>query len=125
MGLGSLPPGVGSFAAFRMAYVALGWLGAWAVWRRPRPAAAVALMVLAVLGLASFSLSQHTPVPPLWAANFLLKPNHAMGWGVCGVLLGMRMRRSRPWALGLGLGLLAWAYFMGWPYLSAGLVMGT
>jgi hypothetical protein len=83
-----------------------------------------ALIVLAVLGLSSFSLSQRPPVPQLFAANFLLKPNHAIGWGFLGLLVGMRLRAAAWWKLGLVLGLLAWAYLLGWVYLGAGLVAG-
>lgn len=84
-----------------------------------------ALVVLAVLGLSSFSLSGDTPVPALWAGNLLLKPNHAIGWGLLGVVVGMRARGSSPWRLGLTLGFLVWAYLLGWLYLSAGLVVGA
>ena len=84
-----------------------------------------ALVVLAVLGLSSFSMSQDTPVPALWAGNLLLKPNHAMGWGLLGVVVGMRTRGSPPWRLGLVLGVLAWAYLLGWVYLIAGLAVGA
>jgi len=84
-----------------------------------------ALVVLAVLGLSSFSLSQDAPVPALWAGNLLLKPNHAIGWGLLGVVVGMRSRASPPWLLGLVLGFLAWAYLLGWAYLGAGLVVGA
>lgn len=40
------------------------------------------LIVFAVLGLSSFSLSQRAPLPPFWSASFLLKPNHAAGWAM-------------------------------------------
>jgi hypothetical protein len=83
------------------------------------------LIVLAVLGLSSFSLSEDTPVPALWAGNLLLKPNHAIGWGLLGVVVGLRTRASPPWLLGLTLGFLAWAYLLGWVYLSSGLVVGA
>lgn len=82
------------------------------------------LIVLAVLGLSSFSLSQRAPLPPLWAANFLLKPNHAAGWAVLALVLGLRARQARPLALGLALGALAWVFFLHWVYVVAGLAAG-
>jgi hypothetical protein len=82
------------------------------------------LLVLAVLGLSSMSTSQGTPVPPLWAANFLLKPNHATGWALLGALVGMRARGASALRLGLVSGLLAWVFLMDWAFLSAGLLVG-
>lgn len=82
------------------------------------------LIVFAVLGLSSFSLSQRAPLPPLWSANFLLKPNHAAGWAMLAVVLGMRARGRGPLAVGLALGLLAWVFFLHWVYAAAGLLAG-
>jgi hypothetical protein len=84
-----------------------------------------ALVVLAVLGLSSFSLSQHGPVPPLWAANFLYKPNHAMGWALVGLVLGSQARGRSGWTTGLLLGLLAWVFLLDWAFLGFSLVVGT
>ena len=47
------PSFAGAYMAFRFAYVGLGLLGAWALWRRPRPGAAVVLVVL--LNLAAWA----------------------------------------------------------------------
>src|SRR5262245_60759622 len=44
------PPHVGLYVAFRLGYVLIGLLGAWALWRRPRPGAAVALLVALNIG---------------------------------------------------------------------------
>lgn len=82
------------------------------------------LIAFAVFGLSSFSLSQRLPVPPLWSANFLLKPNHAAGFGLVAVVLGLRARRARPLALGLALGALAWVFFLHWAYAFGGLIVG-
>jgi hypothetical protein len=82
------------------------------------------LVVFAVLGLSSFSLSQRTPVPPLWPANFLLKPNHAAGLAMVGVVLGLRARARSPLVVGLALGALAWVFFLHWVYVLAGLAAG-
>src|SRR6185436_15489648 len=53
------------------------------------------LVVFAALGLSSFSMSPRPPVPPLWTANILLKPHHALAWGLLGVILG-QLGRARP-----------------------------
>jgi len=83
------------------------------------------LVVFAVLGLSSFSLSQRAPVPPLWSANFLLKPNHAAGFAMVGIVLGLRARARSPLAVGLALGALAWVFFLHWAYVLLGLVAGA
>ena len=82
------------------------------------------LIVFAVFGLSSFSLSQRPPVPLLWPANFLLKPNHAAGFGLVAVVLGLRARGRRPLAVGLALGALAWVFFLHWVYVVGGLLVG-
>lgn len=81
------------------------------------------LIVFAALGLSSFSMSWQPPVPALWAGNFLLKPNHACGFGLVGAGLGLRARGARWWLLGLVMGLLAWVFLLHWAYLAAGLVV--
>jgi hypothetical protein len=83
------------------------------------------LIVVAVLGLSSISQSQRPPVPALWAANILQKPNHAVAWGLLGVVVGMRARAARPWRLGLVLGLMAWVFVLDWAFLVAGLAAGA
>lgn len=80
------------------------------------------LIVFAALGLSSLSLSLRAPLPPFWTANFLLKPNHAVGWGLLVFVVGWQARRRRsPVALGLLLGALAWCFLLAWPYALAGL----
>lgn len=83
------------------------------------------LVVFATLGLSSFSLSQGPPIPALWAANFLYKPNHVMGWALVGVAIGMAAREAPPWRLGLVLGLLSWVFLLHWAFLLPGLAVGT
>jgi hypothetical protein len=83
------------------------------------------LIVLAVLGLSSWSQTQRPPIPALWAGNFLLKPNHAMSWGLAGIALGLVARRVRPWISGLVLAVMAWVFILDWAFLAAGLVLGT
>ena len=85
-----------------------------------------ALMVLGVLGLGSLSLAtlfgwaKH-PVPPLWIANFMLKPTHGAAFGLVGVVIGLVARGAPTLRLGIALGALAWVYLLDWAYLLAGL----
>lgn len=83
------------------------------------------LIVLAVLGLSSWSQTQRPPIPALWAGNFLLKPNHACAWALVGLAFGLAARRVRPWILGLVLGLMTWVFILDWAFLAAGLGLGT
>jgi hypothetical protein len=83
------------------------------------------LIVLAVMGLSSWSQNQRPPIPPLWSGNFLLKPNHVAAWGLAGIALGLWARRARPWVLGLVLGVMAWVFILDWAFLCAGLVLGA
>jgi hypothetical protein len=83
------------------------------------------LMVFSALGLTSLSMSTRGPVLPFWTANFMLKPNHAAGWGLLVFVVGWRARRQRsPLGFGLLLGLLAWFFLIAWAYAVAGLVLG-
>jgi hypothetical protein len=83
------------------------------------------LIVLAVFGLASWSQTQRPPIPALWTGNFLLKPNHAVSWGLAGLALGLCARGTRPWRAGIVLGVMAWVFILDWAFLVAGLVLGT
>lgn len=83
------------------------------------------LSVLAVLGLASFSLSQRPPIPALWAGNFLYKPNHILAFALVPVAIGLAFPRVRTLRLGLVLGLLAWAFLVHWAFLLPGLWIGA
>lgn len=78
------------------------------------------LLVFAVFELSSISMSQRAPLPALWAGNFLMKPNHVAAWGLLGVATGMRARGTRPWTLGLVLGVMAWVFLLDWAYLLLG-----
>lgn len=83
------------------------------------------LMAFAALGLVSLSFAPRAPVPPFWAANFLLKPHHACAFGLIAAIAGQRARAPRrALAAGALLGLLGWAYLMSWGYLVFGLAFG-
>jgi hypothetical protein len=84
------------------------------------------VVTFAALGLSSLSMSQRGPILPFWTANFLLKPNHASGFGLLVFVVGWYVRRRRsPLVAGLLLGLLAWYFFLAWPYAVAALVLAT
>lgn len=83
-----------------------------------------ALAVLAVLGLASSSLTQHGPLPPFWITSVLLKPNHTMAFGLVGAALALRAR-GRTLLFGLALGALAWLFILTWAYVLAALVLAA
>lgn len=84
------------------------------------------LVVFAVFGVASLSMHPHPPLPPLWTASFLLKPNHAMAWGLLGLVVGLRARSpGRFLSLGLTLGLMAWVFLVDWAYVLPGLLLGA
>jgi hypothetical protein len=74
------------------------------------------LVVFSVLGLSSFSLSNRTPIPPFFVGNFLLKPNHTMGYAVFALALGLGVGGAPFWILGLALGLLSWVFILHWAY---------
>ena len=44
------------------------------------------LVAAGVLGLSSFALSPEPPISHFWQANFVFKPNHAMAFGLVGLL---------------------------------------
>jgi hypothetical protein len=81
-------------------------------------------MVFGALGLSSLSMSPRAPIPPFWTANFMLKPNHAAGFGLLVFIVGWQARRRRsPLGLGLLLGFLAWFFLLAWPYAVAALAL--
>jgi len=86
-----------------------GSAGSEALWER-------VLVLAAVLGLTSLSLSNRSPLLTFWPANFLLKPNHAAGWAVLVCVAGLAAGKARSWRLGLMLGLLGWVFIIHWGF---------
>jgi hypothetical protein len=82
-------------------------------------------MLLAVLGLASISVSGQSPIPPFWVGTFLLKPNHGTALGVAALAFGLRARRAQWWSLGIVLGLLGWVFIVAYGYVIATLWMAA
>ncbi len=83
------------------------------------------LIVFAVFGLASLSMSARPPVLAFFIGNFVQKPQHGIGLALAVVVLGMRARGSHPLRLGLVLGLLAWVFLLDWGYLVPILFLET
>jgi len=83
-----------------------------------------AFVAAAVLGLSSHSLSGG-PTLAFWHANFVFKPNHALGFGLVGVLSRWAPARRSWIALGLVQGLLIWVFILDWAYLLPGLVVAA
>ena len=83
------------------------------------------LIVFAVFGLASLSMSARPPVLAFFVGNFLQKPQHGIGLALAAFALGMRVRGARPLPLGLVLGLLAWVFLLDWGYLLPILFLET
>ncbi len=79
----------------------------------------------AVLGLSSMSLAAAPPALYFWHGNFVLKPNHAIAFGLVGVLSRHRPRAGAWWKTGLLLGLLLWAFILDWAYLLPGLFVAA
>jgi len=83
------------------------------------------LIVFAVFGFASLSMSARPPVLAFFVGNFLQKPQHGLGLALAVVALGMRARGARPLPLGLVLGLLSWVFLLDWGYLMPILFLET
>lgn len=82
------------------------------------------LWVFAVFMLASLTMSGRPPVPPFWMASFLMKPNHGSALALVALAIGLLPRPRPPvLALGLVLGVLAWASLMNWAYVLPGVAL--
>ncbi len=86
----------------------------------------LALVVYAVMLLNSSVNEQFGVFRSFWPMNFLLKPNHALGF----VLIPLWLRAwtgcrplVRTWGAGVVLGVLAWAFLMHWSYVLLGLLV--
>jgi hypothetical protein len=82
------------------------------------------LTVFAALDLSSLSMSGRAPVAPFWTANFLVKPNHGIGWGILALTAGVWARSLRPLPLTIALAVLAWVALPVWAFAVAGLAVG-
>jgi hypothetical protein len=82
------------------------------------------LMTFASIDLASISMSGRAPVAPFWTANFLVKPNHGIGWGAVAFAAGVWARSARPLPLTIVLAVLSWVALPAWALAVAGLAAG-
>lgn len=136
-----LVAGLSGFSASRVPFVydrmailvltltALGFYKAWSVrldgedtdiagWRG-------VLVAASVLGLSSFAFAADPPIEPLWPANFVFKPNHALAFGLVG-LLSRFPPAQRSWLQSAAIqGLLIWAFVLDWAYLLPGLFLAA
>lgn len=112
-----------------LALTALGFYKAWSAAEAgedPIAAQWRGLFVAAsVLGLSSIGLSEEAPMRAFWHANFVFKPNHALAFGLVGLLSRWSVTRRSWWSLGLIQGLLIWAFILDWAYLLPGLALGA
>jgi len=77
------------------------------------------------LGLSSMSFHLDPRISPFWHANFVFKPNHALAFGLVGLISRWRVE-DRSWAaLGLLQGVLMWAFILDWAYLVPAFFMAA
>jgi hypothetical protein len=78
-----------------------------------------------VLGLSSLGLSADSPSRAFWQANFVFKPNHALAFGLVGLLSRWPAARRSWVSLGVIQGLLIWAFILDWAYVMPGLALAA
>lgn len=84
----------------------------------------VALIVYAVMLLNSSSHEQFGVFRSFWAMNFLLKPNHVLGFVLIPLWVWAwtsPLRWCRTFGAGVILAALAWVFLMHWSYVLVGL----
>ena len=112
-----------------LALTALGFYRAWSL-----PAAGEdpdvarwrgVLVAASTLGLSSMALAPDGALAPFWQANFVFKPNHAIAFGLVGLVSRFQAARDSWWKLGLVLGLLMWAFILDWAYALPALAISA
>ena len=83
------------------------------------------LVAAGVLGLSSMAIAPNPPIHHFWQANFAFKPNHALAFGLVGLLSRFQPARRSWIQLGLTQGLLIWAFVLDWAYLLPGLFVAA
>jgi len=78
-----------------------------------------------VLGLSSVGMSADSPSRSFWHANFVFKPNHALAFGLVGLLSRWPLARRSWVGLGVIQGLLIWAFILDWAYVLPGLALAV
>jgi hypothetical protein len=84
-----------------------------------------AFVAAAVLGLSSLALSPTGPIQPFWQSNFVFKPNHALAFGLVGLLSRWRPATGSWLRAGALLGLLFWVFILDWAFLLPGIFLGA
>ena len=83
------------------------------------------LVAAGVLGLSSMAMASDPPIHHFWQANFVFKPNHALAFGLVG-LLSRFSPAHRSWVqMGLIQAVLIWAFILDWAYLLPGLFIAA
>lgn len=78
-----------------------------------------------VLGLSSLALSATAPILPFWLSNFVFKPNHALAFGLVGLLSRWRPATGSWPRTGALLGLLFWVFILDWAFLLPGIFLAA
>lgn len=108
---------------------ALGFYRAWSIPRAGEDADVAGwrgvLVAAGVLGLSSFSMSPEPPVQIFWQGNFVFKPNHALAFGLVGLLSRFSPSNTSWVRVGLLQGLLIWVFILDWAYLVPGLFLAA
>ena len=83
------------------------------------------LVAASVLGLSSLALAPEPPIQHFWHSNFVFKPNHALAFGLVGLLSRLKPGQMSWMRLGAIQGLLIWAFILDWAYLFPGLLLAA
>lgn len=78
-----------------------------------------------VLGLSSSALSAYAPILPFWPSNFVFKPNHALAFGLVGLLSRWRPSVDSWLRVGALMGLLFWVFILDWAYFLPGIFIAA
>ena len=112
-----------------LALTALGFYWAWSVAERSEDREGArwrgVFVAAAVLGLSSVGMSADSPSRSFWHGNFVFKPNHALAFGLVGLLSRWPAARRSWVTLGLIQGLLIWAFILDWAYVMPGLALAA
>jgi hypothetical protein len=122
------------FVCDRMALLVLTLtaLGSYRAWSAANPGEDVDVMrwrgVLlgsATLGLSSLALAPDPPISHFCSADFVFKHNHALAFGLVGLLSRWPFTKRSSLQLGAVQGLLIWAFILDWAYLWPGLLLAA
>jgi hypothetical protein len=83
------------------------------------------LVAAAVLGLSSIAMAKDPPIHHFWQGNFVFKPNHALAFGLVGLLSRYQPAQGSWLRLGLIQAVLIWAFILDWAYLLPGLFLAA